>query len=50
MLIKLKNKDTFEAAKELERWAETVKLTPADEVGVNNYAEYIGINKKKSRQ
>ena len=49
-MYKLKNKDTFEAAKELEKWAETVKLTPADEVGVNNYAEYIGINKKKSRQ
>ena len=36
-----------EADKELERWTRTVKLTPAEEVGVNNYSEYLGLNKKK---
>ena len=44
-MYKLKNKDTQKAAKELERWTETVKLTPAEEAGVSTYAEYLGANK-----
>ena len=45
---KLKNKDPLMAAKELESWVINAKITPASQAGVQTYAEYIGIDKKKS--